>query len=253
MGESIPIMPREYIGEQLTKTEYVKTIPRRWTKEEENWCLELEKQGFTHQEIAESVGREHTSVSIKMKRLKKKDGRYNAPHIKEKYKTNDEFIEYLKPNTILDVFCGVNQVYNGKASVVVTNDLDKKINAEYNLDALKLLCLMYYEDEKFDFVDLDPYGSASECFDLAIKIATKGLAITLGEIGHKRFKRLDYVKRHYDIHNLEDFTTDNLIEYIQKQALKNKKQLNVWKKCEWNGISRVWFTVDTIKITEQWD
>ena len=121
------------------------------------------------------------------------------------------------------------------------------------MDSLKLLCQLYSEDKKFDFIDLDPYGSASDCFDLAIKMANKGIAITFGEIGHKRFKRLDYVRRHYDIHTLDEFTTDNLIKYVQKIGVKNKKNLVVYRKCEWNGISRVWFLMEGLKITEQWD
>lgn len=253
MKKDVPIMPKEYMGKYLTKSRYLKTTPRQWTNEEIQWCLELEKQGFTYKEIAQSVNRDEISVSIKMKRLKKKDGRYNSSHIEEKYRINNEFIDFIKPKSILDVYCGPNKIYVGKADIVITNDIDKSIEADYHLDALKLLCLMYYNGKTFDFIDLDPYGSASDCFDLAIKMANKGIAITLGEMGHKRFKRLDYVRRHYGINTLEEFTTDNLIAFIQKIGLKNKKQLNVYKKCEWDSVSRVWFTITPIKITEQWE
>lgn len=251
--DNVPTMPEEYKGAYLTKTEYIKNTPRKWTKLEVKWCEDLSNKGYSYDNIAKSIGRQPISVSIKMKRLSKKNGSYNAKHIQEKYKTNDEFIEFLKPKSILDVFCGKQSVYKNKANKVITNDIDKNIDANFNTDALKLLCHMYYVGEKFDFIDLDPYGSASECFDLAIKLATKGIAITFGEMGHKRFKRLDYVKRHYNITTFEDFTTDRLIEEAQKIALKNKKELEIFKKCEWNGISRVWFIIKSKKITEQWD
>ena len=62
---------------------------------------------------------------------------------------------------------------------------------------------------KFDLIDLDPFGSAYDCFDLAIKMAKKGLCITLGELGHKRWKRLDFVSSHYGIDNIDNLTLSN--------------------------------------------
>ena len=123
----------------------------------------------------------------------------------------------------------------------------------YHLDALKLLCKLYCEGKTFDLIDLDPFGSAYDCFDLAIKMAKKGLVITLGELGHKRWKRLDYVERYYGITNLEDFTIDNLINHIQQLGMKNKKRLVVYEKKEWKNIGRVYFKIEPYKITKQWD
>lgn len=131
--------------------------------------------------------------------------------------------------------------------------MDKTIDADEHMDSLKLMCKLYLENKKYDMIDLDPFGSAYDCFDLAIKMAKKGLIITLGEMGHKRFKRLDFVRRMYGIESLEEFTSDRIIEEIQKIGLKNKKILNVYKKKDWQGISRVWFTIDKYKVTEQWD
>ena len=121
------------------------------------------------------------------------------------------------------------------------------------MDSLRLLCKLYAESQKFDLIDLDPFGSAYDCFDLAIKMANKGLVITLGELGHKRWKRLDYVSPRYDINTLNDFTIQNLIAYIQKIGLRNKKELVVFDYREWRNIGRVWFKIEQCKITSQWD
>lgn len=72
-------------------------------------------------------------------------------------------------------------------------------------------------------------------------------------VGHKRWKRLDYVRTHYDINSLEEFTTENIINYIKKIGLRNKKNLIVWQCREWQNISRVYFTIEGEKITEQWN
>ena len=120
------------------------------------------------------------------------------------------------------------------------------------MDALKCLCLLYSQNKKFDLIDLDPFGSAFDCFDLSIKMARKGLCVTLGEMGHRFWKRLDFVSKRYDIHELDDFTSDNLIKTIQCIGIQNKKQLIVYRKCDWHNISRVWFIIEPYKEVSQW-
>lgn len=250
----VPMMPEEFKGKIMGKTSSSKNNLRKWTKEEEEWCLILRSQGYNRKAIALSTGRDETSVALKLKRLTKTKDTYNKNHIIDKYNTNREYFEVVKPKSILDVYCGVKSYWRNNYNLkTVTNDKDSEIDADYHLDALRFLCLQYYEGNKYDVVDLDPFGSTYECLDLAIKIAKKGLIVTIGEMGHKRFKRLDYVRRMYGINSLEEFTSDRIIEEIQKIGLRNKKILKVQMKRDWAGISRVWFTIDNLIITEQWD
>ena len=209
------------------------------------------EDGFTNKEIAESIDRTEVSTQIKIKRLGKKEYTYNDEHIADKYQTNMEFINYINPKTIIDVYAGNKSFYSDYQ--VISNDKNENANTDYHLDALKFCCQMYIEDKKVDIVDLDPFGSAYDCFDLAIKMAKKGLIITFGELGHKRWKRLDYVSRYYGINSLDDFTLDALIEEVQKIGRKNKKDLIVYSKKEWRNIGRVYFEIQPIKITEQWE
>lgn len=244
----IPKIPEEFKGKQTSKTEYTNTAPRKWTNEEINWVKNLQEQGYSAKEIAESVGRTQTSVAIKIKRLGKSNNTYNAKHVLEKYEINKRFLDDIKPQSVLDLYCGEKNFY--KEYDVVSNDIDKNISAEYHLDAFKLLCHLYFEDKSFDLVDLDPFGSAYDCFDLAIKLAKKGIVITLGELGHKRWKRLDFVRRYYNITNVDDFTIENLIKYIQQIGQRNKKKLVVYEYRKWQNIGRVWFTIEPLKILE---
>lgn len=244
-------MPIEYMGEQGKNCGYTTTTPRKWTDKEIAWTKKLLSEGYSAKEIAESLGRSQVSVSIKIKRLGKKQNTYNHKHVDEKYELNNKFLEEIKPDTILDLYCGEKSFY--KNFNVTTNDISKEIEADFHEDAFKLICKLFYEGKKYDLIDLDPFGSAYDCFDLAIKMAKKGLVITLGELGHKRWKRLDYVGSHYDIERIEDFTIENLIKYIQKIGLKNKKKLVVHEYREWQNIGRVYFKIESIKITSQWD
>lgn len=253
MIREIPKMPEQYKGAIKRGGGYTKTPPRDWTEKEIEWVKALIDKGYSAAQIAESIDRTTVSVSIKIKRLGKKDKTYNVEHIDDKNKTNKAFIEHIKPSgLILDVYAGEESIYAGEGCVI-SNDKDEKCNTAYHLDALKFLCLMYAKGIKADLVDLDPFGSAYDCFDLAVKMAQKGLVITLGELGHKRWKRLDYVGRYYGIDNLEDFTLDRLIEHIQMIGRRNKKDLVVYAKREWRNIGRVWFEIKPLKITEQWN
>ena len=240
-------LPNEYKGGLITKSEFTISTPRRWTKEEIEWMLDLKNKGYSTAEIAESLDRTEVSINIKLKRLSKTNNTYNKQHVEEKYNINNAFLNEISPTTVLDVYCGEKMFYSGDYKCI-SNDINKDFKSTYNKDALHLCCELYSQDYSFDLVDLDPYGSAYDCFDLAIKMAKKGLIITLGELGHKRFKRLDYVSRYYDIETLEDFTIENLIQYIQKIGLRNKKKLVVFEYKEWKNIGRVWFKIEPVKI-----
>lgn len=248
---SVPKIPLEYIGKENKSCGYTKSIPRKWTDKEIEWITSLKEQGYNNAQIAESVGRTEISISIKLKRLGKKNNTYNAAHVQEKYSINQAFIEHIKPSTVLDAYTGEKDFY--KEFTRTTNDKNVEIPANYHMDSYKLLCMLYSQSKTYDLIDLDPYGSAYDCFDLAIKMANKGLVITLGELGHKRFKRLDFVKEHYDIKTFADFNIDTLIAYIQKIGRRNKKKLTVFEYREWKNIGRVWFTIEPHKITSQWE
>jgi hypothetical protein len=247
-------MPDEFKGKIMKRSQEKKSNPRRWTDKELEWCKSLREEGFNNKKIAQSVDRTKVSVRIKLKRELKKNGNYNAPYRDKKYKVNGDFMEYLNPNSVLDAYASSNPYYNRYNDVdLTTNDINDKFDTDYNMDAHNLLCYLYYKNNKYDLVDLDPFGSAFDCFDLAIKMARDGLIITFGEMGHKRFKRLDFVRRYYGIDDLDDFTVDSLISTVQDIGARNKKKLTVVHKKSWRNISRVYFKIDKLKITEQWD
>ena len=247
-------IPKEYMGVETKNGGYTKTNPRKWTKQEIKHALDLKSKGYKNKDIAKYLYRNVTSVSIKMKRLAKKDGTsYNEPHRADKYHYNDLFLSMVKPKSVLDLFSGAISYYDGKVSRLTTNDIDKRFSTDYNEKAEKLVCRLYYENCKFDLIDIDPFGSAFDCFDLAIKMVKKGLIITLGELGHKRFKRLDFVKSHYGINTLDDFTSVNIVNQIIKIGVRNKKHLVPIYLNDYRHISRVYFKVEQLKVTNQWE
>ena len=224
-------MPEAFKGESTTKTDYIATTPRKWTKEEIEWVKKLQADGYTAAEIAYSTDRSLTSVKIKLQKLSKRENTYNEKHVQEKYDINEAFVEEIKPESVLDLYAGKKNFY--KDFNATTNDINEQLETDYHRDALKLLCELYAKDKSYDLIDLDPYGSAYDCYDLAIKMANKGLCITLGEMGHQRWSRLDFVGSRYNITDLKDFTTGNMIQHIQQIGIRNKKKLTIYKLKEW--------------------
>ena len=248
------LMPSEYKGEYTKNGGLTKFQPRKWTEKEIEWVNMLKAKGFNTKQIAECIDRDVTQVSIKIKRLGKVNKTYNDPHRAEKYSTNAKFIIDADIDSVLDLYAGAKSYYLACGmKKVVTNDKEVSFNTDYSYDALSCICMLYAGNNKYDLVDLDPFGSAYDCFDLAIKMAKKGLVITLGELGHKRFKRLDFVRRYYGIETLEDFTTDNLVKHIIKIGERNKKTLIPIYVKDWRNIARVYCKIEQLKITEQWD
>lgn len=244
----IPMMPTAFQGKTTKNGGYTKNAPRKWTEEEIDWCISLRDKGYSTSEIAKSVGRDQVSVQIKMKRIKKGEYNYNQGHAHDKYACNEKFTKHIKPQTILDVYAGLESWY--KDGKVISNDINPSANTTCHDDAFRFICSQYITQgaDSFDLVDLDPFGSAYDSFDIAIKMARKGLVVTFGEMRHKRWKRLDFVSRYYKITTLADFTIGRMIEEVQAIAMRNKKRLTPIIVKEWQNIGRVWFEVEKVKI-----
>lgn len=242
---NVPIMPESFKGKLLKHNPLVIHQPRQWTKEEIEWATNLRNEGYTVKEIAYSLDRDYTQVSIKMKRIAKTMGGYNVKHKDEKYKVNEEFFNFTKPSSILDLYAGEKSYWVQSVQksfwrpYIWTND--KNMNFSNNTSNMSAMELIEYckEDKymKFDLIDIDPFGSGIEEFRQAVPLANKGIILTLGEMGHQRFKRIDFVSKHYGINSLEEFTAENIVNKI----LEEFKELKVWKICKWQNIARVYF------------
>ena len=189
------------------------------------------------------------SIDYKRKKENLKNRNYNSDHIIEKQEINAQFIEKIQPRTVLDLYCGYGTSYIG--CDVTSNDINPKYDADYHMDAYKLICKLYGENNKYDFIDLDPFGSAYDCFDLAIKMANKGLAITFGEMRNYSFGRFENIWAMYDIKNREEFTIENILRKVMRLGYRNKKELIIFQKKDWRNISRVWFIVKPFKWSKE--
>jgi len=256
-------MPKEYYGKEFSMREDVREMQRRssitvrrWTPEEIAWVREKLDDGYTPRSVGKAINRTETAISIKMKRHGKNTNTYNESHREKKYALNDRVLDVIHPQTALDLYAGASSFYRGKVPKVVSNDIDEKFADEhdYQMDAFQLLVQLYAENRNvsFDLVDLDPFGSAFDCFDFAIRIAERCLIITFGELGHKRWRRLDFVRSAYGIEDEADFTIENLIYRVQHIGKLHKKKLIPIEVESYHNIGRVAFKIEPFTQTEQW-
>jgi hypothetical protein len=220
----------------------IKSEPKGWSEEEMSKLLSLKKQGLSFYDIGKVLGRTPYSCNRKYYKLMKKLDTYNDKHRNLKYEYNKQFLQQIEASTILDAFSGGVSWWKSNTTLnVVDNDINID-GADYKLDAFDFLYL--HRKKKYDIIDLDPFGSAFDCFDFALQIAQKGLIITFGEIVGRRFNRMDFVEHRYNMKYIEDFTTDNLIKYIQDRGMIFRKILTPIIKAEMTNISRVYFKIE---------
>lgn len=200
--------------------------------------------GKSTKAIAAELGRTTTSVALKRKRLSKGTGKsYNDPHRDEKYAANLAFLQHLKPRSVLDLYAGPVSYYRGLGYNLTTNDKEYSGHT-YNTEAHRVLGLMLYEGRKFCLVDLDPFGSAFECLELAVQVARRGLVVTFGELGHRRWRRADYTARTYRIADPNGLTLENLAAYVDEVAQRYKRRAVIHTAHNWRNIGRVYFVLE---------
>lgn len=244
------------LGKPRKNGGYTLTTPREWNAYETDYLTRRLGEGASAATIAVELGRSATSVAIKAKRLGKHNAHaYNRGHALEKYIANGAFAEILPDaRTVLDLYCGVDSYWRSRGFDAVTNDKDTRIEADYHERADVLACRLFAEGRRFDIVDLDPFGSAFEALVPALRIARMGLIVTLGEMGHRRWKRLDFVRRVYGIKRMEDFTSLRIAQEIERIGAAYKVSLSLVALEDYPNISRAYFLVANLPaIVEQWE
>lgn len=245
-------MTTQFSGKKIKNGGITLSDPKRWTDDEIKWLIASKQAGMNVEQLAAALNRTPISVQVKLKRLSKTSDTYNAKHRELKYAANTSFLDAIHPKSVLDLYAG-HSWYAGRSLDLTTNDWSDDFDTDHHEDALKLLARLYLESRKFDLIDLDPYGSAYECFDLAIRLAQKAIIISFGEFGHARWKRLDYVRDRYGISDLDSFQPPAFIAEAQRIGRLHKKELVMIDSLQYGNFLRVYFSINRYKVTEQWD
>lgn len=184
---------------------------RKWSKDEEEKLLELIQKGLSPSEILGYFpDRSLISIKNKIRKLRIKHNFYGYDHQDEKSKILEEWLERIKPKTVLEGFAGhgnLTKVYLEYAEEICAVEINEQIfkrlkeNLErtLNLKAKKIkninnICVyriegngkiillinsdirdaihyLVYHSYKFDFIDLDPCGTPIPIIPLISKIS----------------------------------------------------------------------------------
>ena len=122
---------------------------------------ELKEEGFSYRHLSKKYGYSEELIKSWVSKYKKQNNTYNSDHIEEKYEINKDFFEAIKPDTILDLFCGRNRFwannYGSKCKVISNDNLkDRKADPDYKMtmNADQLLQAYLVVDKHFDLIDI---------------------------------------------------------------------------------------------------
>jgi hypothetical protein len=227
------------------KNGVIKSEPKKWTESEIEKLLRLKGAGISFQDIGKTLKRTPYSCNRKYYKLMKKQDTYNNAHRTIKYDYNLKYLVSVNAETLLDAYSGGVSWWEKNTPLSVVSNDNKVEGADFKMDAINFL--HQNRTKNYDIVDLDPFGSAFECFDYALQIAQKGLIITFGEIVGRRFNRMDFVEHRYGMKYIDEFTPKKLSEYIEKRGLIFKKKLTPIFITEMTNITRIYYSIEVIK------
>lgn len=249
--------PASIISDKTKISGWQMTEARNWTADEIRWAVEQHKLGHSKKTIAKALGRSEVSVRLKLNRQTKADNIYNTEKTngadrQAKYQGNQELLEATEATSALDVYAG-NSWWKDKVARTLTNDISEDFDTDHHQDAHQFLCWVTVEQQQYDIVDLDPFGSPYECLDLAMRIARKGLAVSFGDYGMKRWNRTDYVEPRYGISTIDEYQNGlPFIEEVQRIAKCNHKVAEPIRVIQYGNFLRAYFTLGELRVADEW-
>ncbi|MDS1823824.1 class I SAM-dependent methyltransferase [Vibrio parahaemolyticus] len=243
-----------------------------WTKKLEAEALRLKTEDkMTYVAIAKKLGTTPNSVKHKIRRLQQAKGMEKYSHPKEKAEFAEPALKELlsskgKPLRILETHCGfggMSKVYSEYGCVygydIVQSRIDEACSrAEgftgFKADSEKEILRLKYEGEKFDVVDVDPYGLPSRYFPHAFGLINDGyMMLTFPMMGVAQINALTI--KHYQVYwgiELED-----KLAYLEKISAKlhdlaymEKRKIEIVKVERIDRVYRFLIKVQKAPLTE---
>lgn len=159
-------------------------------------------------------------------------GKISGKEGQKKFQLDKDFVKYLQPKEILDVYAGTSNTY--PKDITITNDINPKCNTKYHMDALEF-CKQFSYDSTFDLVDLDPFGECNKVWKEGIRLANKGIIISYGELKTYRYHKGDseYWKPILGKYNLDYINNIHSLKYALikrtiELGVENGKNLIPW-------------------------
>lgn len=226
------------------------TNPQRWSDEDEAVLLELvTDESVSDDEIYSKFSERPTaSLDNKIRRLKKENGLYNSPYAAEKYDYNESWIAYADRMTYGPVNIFEGYAGTGESSKIYEQYSGTHIACEMEDDVFKQLessvpsVTAVHDDcanelhrrnaasERFDFIDLDPFGSPFDTIPLALSLITNGyLTVTYGDINLQRWGRTNVLMKQYRMPETTDWmeVVEHMVGWTVFEGLRQRTSRDV--------------------------
>lgn len=203
----------------------------KWTKEKENLLLELREQGKTFSEISSELQTTEASVKHKYKRIGKKSNEDKYKHTNEKKIILEVALRHFdfKNISVLEThagYGGMTEIYSEISKQVTSIEIEKEKVIFIAKKRLKNVRTIKSDSEekifelitlknKFDIIDIDPYGFPSRFFPHVLKLFKKDglLFLTFPALGVANLNKI--TQRHYKVFwNINCFEDKEI--YIEK-------------------------------------
>lgn len=176
----------------------------KWSKNNENLLLALrEEKLYSFKVVAQQLGTTEASVKHKYQRLTQTRGDNRYHHPKEKINQLKNILPEV-PLRILETNAGwgnLTRIYQTYGSVLAQDvdvrrvDFVKEMNLENvvtkHADSFREIHGLIFKGERFDVVDLDPYGMPSRYFPHVFELMQKGwLFVTFPKIGVQKINKI---------------------------------------------------------------
>jgi 16S rRNA G966 N2-methylase RsmD len=233
-----------------------------------NWNDELEskliilrdQENLTYSQIADIFKTTISSVKHKYIRLKQSDNDDKHHHPEEKIEQIKNIINNKNNLHILETNAGLGNLTSQyqKYGKVLALDIDTKKIQKINemklenvktikCDAFREIHRLIYEGNKFDVIDLDPYGYPSRYFPHIFQLINDGLLfVTFPKIGVQQINKitLEHYKVFWDI-SLEDkhIYQEKIHKKMKDFAMQNYRSCDIINSSDLGRMHRFAYKV----------
>jgi len=226
-----------------------------------------DKDKYTYNQIAEILGTTVSSVKHKYVRINQKNNDDRHHHPEEKIDQIKNVLGDKQNLKILETNAGfgnLTKVYSNYGEVIA-QDIDKarvdfleSLNLP-NVTAIKCDSFNYqfkrvYEKEKYDVIDLDPYGFPSRYFPSVFEMINDGwLFVTFPKLGVQQINKImvEHYRVFWGIHiDEKDTYKAKIINKIVDYGFQCKREVELINVLELDRMYRFLFKVDKASMLD---
>lgn len=240
----------------------------KWTVELEQLALKLKNEdGLTYIQVAERLGTTLSSIKHKIRRLQQKQNLDKYKHTVEKSEQARKYLPHLLNPRILEThagFGGMTQFYSKYGHTTSLELKEERVEAVKNCrlpnnqviqcDSEEYVYRLISRRERYDVIDLDPYGYPSRYFPHVFKLMNDGiLFVTLPMIGVAQINKITiaHLSSFWGVDYRDTASyLEAVIRRMTEYAFMHKKRITVLESPKFGRIYRLVIKVESVSLND---